>query len=256
MKKEAKMKELTTEQAMRYNRQILIPGFDLDKQETLLNARILIVGAGGLGCSVAQFLCAAGIGYMTILDDDKVEKSNLPRQILHFENDVGINKVDSVKSKLAQINSDVVVDVLAAKAQESNLPTLLTSHHLVVDCSDNLHTRNLLNQLCYNAKISLVSGAAIRMEGQIFCVSPLQNSACYQCISQFFGEQHLSCVESGIMSPVVGVIGAYQALEAIKLLTKFGEPSINKLQLFDGMNATWQSFKVSKNKSCEVCGTG
>nr|WP_136250095.1 molybdopterin-synthase adenylyltransferase MoeB [Ningiella ruwaisensis] len=246
-------RELSTAEAMRYNRQIMIPGFDLDKQEILLSARVLIVGAGGLGCSAAQFLCAAGTGHISVMDDDTVEITNLQRQILHFEKDVGLRKACSAKDTLKSINSGVSVDAIIERASEDNLPELIESHDIVLDCSDNLDTRNLLNRLCYEHGTSLVSGAAIRMEGQIFCVIPEKRSACYACISRFFGELNLSCVESGIMSPVVGIVGASQALEAIKILCDFGKPAINQLQVFDAMQSHWQNFNVNAQDDCAVC---
>jgi len=247
------MREVTTAEAMRYNRQIMIPGFDFERQERLMQSKALIIGAGGLGCSAAQFLAAAGIGEISIMDDDVVDISNLQRQILHFEADVGLSKVDSAQQTLKDINSNVVVRAINARANKDNINALIVEHDIVLDCSDNLSTRNIINQHCYQAKTLLVSGAAIRMEGQVFCVDANMNSACYACISRFFGELNLSCVESGIMSPVVGIIGASQALEAIKLLTQFGQPAINRLQIFDAMTSSWQSFGVSKQPDCAIC---
>lgn len=247
------MREVTAAEAMRYNRQIMIPGFDFVRQERLMQSKALIVGAGGLGCSAAQFLAAAGIGEICIMDDDVVDISNLQRQILHFEADVGLSKVDSARQTLKDINSNVVVRPINARANSDNIKALIAEHNIVLDCSDNLSTRNMINQHCYQAKIPLVSGAAIRMEGQVFCVDANVGSACYACISRFFGELNLSCVESGIMSPVVGIIGATQALEAIKLMTQFGQPAINRLQMFDAMTSSWQSFDVSKQSDCATC---
>jgi adenylyltransferase/sulfurtransferase len=245
---------LTTEQAMRYNRQIVLPNFDLDKQEILLNAKVLIVGVGGLGCTAAQYLVAAGVGEITLIDDDKVEKTNLQRQILHGEADVGINKCLSAKASLEQLNSDIKIQVIQKRLALDDYLKLLESFDLVLDCTDNLASRNILNQACYQVKIPLVSGAAIRMEGQLMSIVPQVNTACYACISANFGEQNLSCVESGVMSPVVGIIGAMQALEAIKIVCDYGQSSVNKLMMFDGMTATWQTFTVSKKINCSVCG--
>ena len=245
---------LTTEQAMRYNRQIVLPNFDLDKQEILLNAKVLIVGVGGLGCTAAQYLVAAGVGEITLIDDDKVEKTNLQRQILHGEADVGINKCLSAKASLEQMNSDIKIHVIQKRLALDDYLKLLESFDLVLDCTDNLASRNILNQACYQVKIPLVSGAAIRMEGQLMSIVPQVNTACYACISANFGEQNLSCVESGVMSPVVGIIGAMQALEAIKIVCDYGQSSVNKLMMFDGMTATWQTFTVPKKINCSVCG--
>jgi adenylyltransferase/sulfurtransferase len=244
---------LTTEQAMRYNRQIVLPNFDLDKQENLLNAKVLIVGAGGLGCAAAQYLVAAGVGEITLIDDDKVEKTNLQRQVLHGEADIGINKCLSAKASLEQLNSDIKINVIKKRLGLEGYLELTESLDMVLDCTDNLGSRNILNQACYQSGTPLVSGAAIRMEGQLMSVVPRQNSACYACVSAYFGEQNLSCVESGVMSPVVGIVGAMQALEAIKILCDYGQSNVNKLMMFDGMTSTWQSFKVSKNSNCNVC---
>lgn len=244
---------LTTEQAMRYNRQIVLPNFDLDKQEILLNAKVLIVGVGGLGCAAAQYLVAAGVGEITLIDDDNVEKTNLQRQVLHGEADIGINKCLSAKASLEQLNSDIKINVIKKRLGLEGYLELTESLDMVLDCTDNLGSRNILNQACYQSGTPLVSGAAIRMEGQLMSVVPQQNSACYACVSAYFGEQNLSCVESGVMSPVVGIVGAMQALEAIKILCDYGQSNVNKLMMFDGMTSIWQSFKVSKNSNCNVC---
>tara|TARA_R110002153_G_scaffold19073_3_gene65887 strand:+ start:9254 stop:10006 length:753 start_codon:yes stop_codon:yes gene_type:complete len=244
---------LTTEQAMRYNRQIVLSNFDLEKQEILLNAKVLIVGVGGLGCAAAQYLVAAGVGEITLIDDDIVEKTNLQRQVLHGEADVGINKCLSAKASLEQLNSDIKINVIQKRLGLDDYIALIASLDMVLDCTDNLAIRNTLNQACYQSGTALVSGAAIRMEGQLITIVPQQNTACYACISTYFGEQNLSCVESGVMSPVVGIIGAMQALEAIKTLCDYGQSNINKLMMFDGMTSSWQTFKVSKNPNCSVC---
>ncbi len=245
---------LTTDQAMRYNQQIVLPNFDLDKQEILLNAKILIVGVGGLGCAAAQYLVAAGVGEITLIDDDNVEKTNLQRQVLHGEADVGVNKCVSAKASLEQLNSDSKINVIQKRLELDDYLNFIKSLDLVLDCTDNLTSRNILNQVCYQSDTPLISGAAIRMEGQLMSIVPQQNTACYACISTYFGEQNLSCVESGVMSPVVGIIGAMQALEAIKVLCHYGQSHVNKLMLFDGMTSTWQTFTVPKNVNCPVCG--
>lgn len=248
-----KDKVITTEQALRYSRQILLSGFDLDKQEVLINSRVLMIGVGGLGCAAAQYLVAAGIGQLTLVDDDVVETTNLQRQVLHFEENVGAKKVDSAVSTLSKINHHVVLQAIDVRQTADELERLIAEHDIVLDCSDNIDTRNTLNDVCYRTNIPLVSGAAIRMEGQVFCVIPKLKSACYRCVSHFFGEQNLSCVESGVMSPVVGIIGATQANEAIKILTDYGNAAINKLQVFDAMQSRWESFKVNPLQGCKAC---
>lgn len=246
-------KTLTTEQALRYNRQITLPNFDLDGQETLLNGNILVVGLGGLGCAASQYLVAAGLGQITLMDDDEVDKTNLQRQVLHSETNVGINKCLSAKQALTRLNSATQINCLAKRLDQTTDMTFLFPFDLVLDCTDNLTTRNLLNAACYGAKIPLISGAAIRMEGHILCISPTDHSACYSCLSQFFGEQSLTCVEAGVMSPLVGIIGAMQALQAIKLLSNYGDKGLNTLHTFDATTLHWQRFKVSKNDNCKVC---
>ncbi|MFC3122780.1 molybdopterin-synthase adenylyltransferase MoeB [Agaribacter flavus] len=249
-------KTISTKQALRYSRHILLSGFDLTKQETLMSANIAIIGVGGLGCAAAQYLVASGIGKLTIVDDDVVEFTNLQRQVLHTEATLGQKKVISAKATLTNINSEVKITSIDKRLNDGEITALAASHDLVIDCSDNLSTRNQINASCYHSQTPLVSGAAIRMEGQVFCVIPAEQSACYGCISQYFGEQNLSCVESGVMSPLVGIIGATQAIEAIKIITHYGKPAVNKLCLYDAMSATWQTFDVQRSSSCEVCGLG
>ncbi|MBF7074509.1 molybdopterin-synthase adenylyltransferase MoeB [Glaciecola sp. MH2013] len=248
------MKELTNQQAMRYSRQIMLSGFDLDKQELLLARSAVIVGVGGLGCAAAQYLVAAGVGNITLVDDDKVELTNLQRQILHREHSIGQSKVASALASLQRMNSDICITGIEGRLDKSNMSTLLAKTDIVLDCSDNLSTRLLINQYCYAHKIALVAGAAIRMEGHIFAVLPSQKSACYQCFADFVSEQNLSCVDAGVLSPVVGTIGSMQATEAIKILCHYGKLLSNKLNLYDADTSTWSSFNVEKRKGCEVCG--
>ncbi len=245
--------ELTIKQAMRYSRHVLLSDFDLAKQEILCSSKALIVGVGGLGCAASQYLVASGIGQLTLVDDDKVELTNLQRQVLHTEKSIGQLKVDSAVSALRGINSEVKISTLAKRLDEQALQQQILKHDVVLDCTDNLTSRNLINRLCYQNNVPLVSGAAIRMEGQVFSVNPRQSSACYGCISHHFGEQNLTCVESGVMSPVVGIIGAMQALEAIKIITDYGTPLYNSLQMFDAMSGSWHQFKVTPLENCPVC---
>lgn len=244
---------LSNAQALRYSRQILLPGFDLDCQERLLNSRVLQIGVGGLGCASAQYLVAAGIGELTLIDDDRVELSNLQRQILHGDEDIDKTKCQSAKTSLQRLNQQVRINVIEQRLTLDAMSTQVAQHHLVLDCTDNLTTRNQLNQLCHTHHKPLVSGAAIRMEGQISSFVPASDNACYQCLSAYFGEQELSCVEAGVMSPVVGIIGAMQALEGIKLLSGFGKPLINKLLMFDAMTSQWREFSIPRKAGCPVC---
>lgn len=238
---------------MRYARQILLPGFDLDKQEQLLASKVLQIGVGGLGCACAQYLVAAGLGHITLVDDDTVELTNLQRQVLHGEDDIGKSKCASAQASLSLLNSDCQIDIIERRLSAQELEQRVKHYDLVVDCSDNLATRNAVNLACIRAGKALVSGAAIRMEGQVICFQPSTNAPCYQCLSALFAEQNLSCVEAGIMSPVVGIIGAMQALEAIKVITHYGESLTSRLLLFDAMTSRWQEFAVPKNPHCPAC---
>lgn len=246
-------KQLTQHQAFRYARQILLPGFDLDGQEALLGAKVLQIGAGGLGCASAQYLVSSGVGKITLVDDDVVDQSNLPRQILYTEQDVGQHKVVVAKRYLNNLNSDCEIDAITTRLSGKDLTQQIQQHDLVLDCSDNLATRQLLNQHCFAEKTPLIAGAAIRFEGQLSVFSMHKNSACYQCMSQHFSEQTLTCVEAGVISPIVGIIGNMQALEAIKLITGLGKVLDSKLLLFDGQSMQFQTFNINKQQDCPVC---
>ncbi len=248
------MTTLTYQQALRYSRQISLPNFDLEKQECLLASKALVIGVGGLGCAAAQFLVASGVGQLTLADDDVVDTSNLQRQVLHNESTVGDTKVASAKKALTQLNSEISIEVVPEKLTEQALEAAIGEHDIVLDCTDNLTSRQQINRYCYKLGVPLVSGAAIRMEGQVFCVVPSKKSACYACFSLLFNEQELSCVEAGVMSPLVGIIGSMQALQAIKLLANYGDIPVNQLQFFDAMTSNWQTFNISARPNCPVCG--
>lgn len=246
--------ELSDEEMLRYNRQIVLRGFDFDGQEQLKASRALVVGLGGLGCAAAPYLAAAGVGSLTLLDFDTVSLSNLQRQILHHDADIGYAKVESAAQSLAMINPHCQVNTVSTRLEDEAMRTLIATHHVVLDCTDNVQVREQLNRLCRQQRVPLVSGAAIRMEGQISVFTWQPNTPCYRCISRLFGEQTLSCVEAGVMAPLVGVIGAMQAMEAIKLLTHYGTPATSRLLMYDAMSAEFRSMKVAQDEHCEVCG--
>ncbi|KJF99498.1 molybdopterin-synthase adenylyltransferase MoeB [Photobacterium leiognathi] len=245
--------ELTDDEMLRYNRQIILRQFDFDGQEALKASSMLVLGAGGLGCASTQYLAAAGVGKLTLIDDDKVEVSNLQRQVLHHDATVGMLKVDSAKAALCRINPYISVDTIAKRLSDEELLPLIENHNIVLDCSDNVDTRNQLNRLCFKTKTPLISGAAIRMEGQISVYAYQDNEPCYQCLSALFGQQTLSCVEAGIMSPVVGIVGAVQAMEAIKVVANMGTPLTGKLLMLDALSMSWREMKLMKQPSCSVC---
>ncbi|QBR51118.1 molybdopterin-synthase adenylyltransferase MoeB [Erwinia sp. QL-Z3] len=246
--------ELSDEESLRYNRQIVLRGFDFDGQEKLKAAKALIVGLGGLGCAAAPYLASAGVGQLTLLDFDTVSLSNLQRQILHRDSAIGQAKVDSARQQLSQINPHIRLDAINQQLDDAQLAELIGQQDVVLDCSDNVATREQLNRLCYASKTPLVSGAAIRMEGQIAVFRWQQDEPCYRCISRLFGDATLSCVEAGVMAPLVGVIGSLQAMEAIRVLSDFGNPVPGKLLMYDAMTLQFREMKVAKDPACEVCG--
>ncbi|TRW49651.1 molybdopterin-synthase adenylyltransferase MoeB [Aliidiomarina halalkaliphila] len=240
-------------QTKRYARHILLPKMDFEGQERLVAARVLIVGLGGLGNAVAPYLAAAGVGTLFLADADVVELSNLQRQILFKNSDIGRAKVTACAEHLTAQNPDIQIHQLNQRVDQGLLNELLPSIDVVVDCTDNLETRNLLNAACYAHQVGLVSGAAIRMEGQITVLPMTQGAPCYQCFSRFFGEQELSCMTAGVLSPIVGVIGTMQALETIKLITGIGQSLTGRLLHFDGAEGEWQCFKFVQDPNCPVC---
>ncbi|MGP3591102.1 molybdopterin-synthase adenylyltransferase MoeB [Vagococcus sp. WN89Y] len=246
--------ELSDAEMMRYNRQIILRGFDFDGQERLKAARVLVVGLGGLGCAAAQYLVAAGVGTLTLLDFDTVALSNLQRQTLHGDADIGVAKVLSARESLQRINPHAHYITLHEQLDEQALFAQIAAHDLVLDCTDNVATRNQLNAGCFRHKTPLVSGAAIRMEGQISVFTWGENAPCYRCLSRLFGENALTCVEAGVMAPLVGVIGSLQAMEAIKVLAHYGTPAAGKIVMYDAMTCQFREMKLLRNPACEVCG--
>ncbi|MDR0806686.1 MAG: molybdopterin-synthase adenylyltransferase MoeB [Enterobacteriaceae bacterium] len=246
--------ELSDREALRYNRQIVLRGFDFDGQEKLKAASALIVGLGGLGCAAAQYLAAAGIGSLTLLDFDTVSLSNLQRQILHRDDRIDMPKVESARMTLAEINPNVILNPVNASLDEPELAALIQQVDIVLDCTDSIDIRNRLNQHCFTLAKPLISGAAIRMEGQVSVFRYQPNEPCYHCLSRLFGSvAELTCVESGVMSPLVGIVGSIQAMEAIKVLTEFGTPLSGKLLLIDAMTMQFREMKLPRDPACPVC---
>lgn len=248
--------ELSNEESLRYNRQIVLHGFDFERQEQLKASRVLIVGLGGLGCAAAPYLASAGVGQLTLLDFDTVSLSNLQRQILHRDASLGMLKVDSAKSELQARNPHCQIATVSERLEDNALATLISGQDVVLDCTDNVETREQLNRLCFAARVPLVSGAAIRMEGQLSVFTWQPHEPCYRCISRLFGAQTLSCVEAGVMAPLPGIIGTLEAMEAIRLLTHYGAPVAGKLLLYDAMTLQFQTLRVAKDPACEVCHGG
>lgn len=247
---------LSDNEMLRYSRQISIKAMDIEGQEKLKLAKVLIIGAGGLGCAASQYLAVAGVGEITIVDFDTVELSNLQRQVLHFDANIGQAKVDSAKQTLAQLNPLININALDAFLDDAEIDTLVSQHSLVLDCTDNVMVREQLNKSCYKHKIPLVSAAAIRMEGTVTVFDYQADTPCYQCFSALFGEQQLTCVESGILAPVVGMIGCIQATEAIKVISAMGQALSGKLLMVDAMTMEFRQMTLPKQPQCKVCGCG
>ncbi|MGD8110227.1 molybdopterin-synthase adenylyltransferase MoeB [Vibrio sp. TRT 17S01] len=245
---------LSDSEMLRYNRQIILKQFDFEGQEALKQASVLILGAGGLGCASSQYLATAGVGKLTLIDDDVVELSNLQRQVLHHDCDIGVKKVDSAAQTLRELNPHITVETVDKRLTDEDLIQLIEQHDLVLDASDNVDTRNQLNKLCYQTKTPLVSGAAIRMEGQVSVfMYQDKDEPCYQCLSSLFGSNVLSCVEAGVMAPVVGIVGAVQAMETIKVLASYGTPMQGKILMLDAMTMSWREMNLMKIPACPVC---
>ncbi|MFP5505146.1 MAG: HesA/MoeB/ThiF family protein [Gammaproteobacteria bacterium] len=246
---------MNDEQLLRYSRQILLPEFGTEAQDRLLASRVLIVGAGGLGSPVALYLAAAGVGTLAIADDDAVDLSNLQRQILHRHADIGRAKVESAAERIAALNPDTQVIPIAARLTGEALREQVAAADLVVDGCDNFDTRFAVNAACVDARTPLVSGAAIRMEGQVAVFIPaLPDSPCYRCLYREAGETEQTCAENGVLAPIVGIVGSLQALEAIKVLTGIGEPLCGRLLLIDGKRLDIRTLKLRRDPDCPVCG--
>lgn len=246
--------ELSDKEMLRYNRQIVLRGFDFEGQEQLKASKALILGLGGLGCAASPYLASAGTGHLTLVDFDEVSLSNLQRQTLHGDAQLGMAKVASARQRLAAINPHITLEAINAQLDDRALGELVARHDVVLDCTDNVATREQLNRLCFRHKTPLVSGAAIRMEGQVSVFTWQDTQPCYRCISRLFGDSTLSCVEAGVMAPLVGVIGSLQAMEAIRILTRYGSSSAGKLLMYDAMTLQFREMKIAKDPACEVCG--
>jgi adenylyltransferase/sulfurtransferase len=242
-------------QLLRYSRHILLPELGLEAQEKFAAAHALVIGAGGLGAPVAQFLAAAGVGTLTLCDPDAVDLTNLQRQILYATQDVGTPKVAAAKARLAAVNPDVRIEAVEARIGPAELAPLVERADVVLDCSDNFSTRHAVNRACVAANTPLVSGAAIRFDGQVAVFDPrAPASPCYHCI---FGEgeelEATRCAVMGVFAPVVGIVGATQAAEALKLVAGVGEPLVGRLLLLDAFAMRWREVRVPRDPQCPVC---
>ena len=243
-------------QLLRYSRHIMLPQVEYAGQEKLTKSHAIIVGAGGLGSPVALYLAASGVGTLTICDFDDVDLTNLQRQIIHNTESVGVNKALSAQHAINQINPEVDVKTVQKKATQAEMADLVCAADIVIDCSDNATTRYALNRICFAQKKPLVSGAAVRFEGQV-TVFDFRNETCpcYQCLFPDVGvDQELRCADNGVFSPLVGMIGTMQAAEALKCLMRVGESLQGRLMLVDALTAEWRTIKFARDPACIVCG--
>jgi len=241
-------------QLLRYSRQIMLPQIDIEGQQKLLAASVLIVGAGGLGSPAAIYLAAAGVGNITIYDNDVVDLTNLQRQIAHHTPDIGTDKVISTRQTLNQLNPDVEIRAIKQRLEGEQLNSEVGLADVVLDCSDNFSTRFAINNACVKHQTPLVSGAAIRFEGQVTVFTPGQNnSPCYNCLYNSDGEELQNCATNGVIAPITGIVGSIQALEAMKLIMNIGETLTGRLLLLDGLTMEWNTMKLRKNPNCPTC---
>ena len=246
---------MNDEQLLRYSRQIMLPEFDVAGQEALLNASALVIGLGGLGSPAALYLAAAGIGALTLVDHDTVDLSNLQRQIIHDHDSLHRAKVESAALRINAINPDTRVHTVAAKLDADELAAAVAAADVVLDGTDNFAARYATNGACVAARKPLVSGAAIRMEGQVAVFDSRQeDSPCYQCLYADASDVALNCAENGVAAPLVGIIGSVQAMEAIKMITGVGEPLVGHVLYLDAKRMDWRKLKLNRNPHCPTCG--
>jgi molybdopterin/thiamine biosynthesis adenylyltransferase len=247
---------LDDNQLLRYSRHILLPQIGIEGQERLLNAHALVIGAGGLGSPIALYLAASGVGTLTLCDGDTVDLTNLQRQIAHFTHSLGTNKAISAQRTIAAINPDVRVVTVPQRVEGEELALLVSQADIVLDASDNFATRHAVNRACVRHRKPLVSGAAVRFDGQVTVFDLRQpDSPCYHCLFPEEGDgDEMRCAVMGVFAPLVGVIGSVQAAEALKLLSGAGEPLTGRLLLLDGLQMEWRAIRLNKDPLCPVCG--
>ncbi len=241
---------------LRYSRHILLNEFGTEAQQILLDSHALVIGAGGLGAPALMYLASAGVGRITVADGDAVDLTNLQRQIIHRDDAIGINKAQSARRAMLAINPGIRVDAVAERVDAAALERLVGTADVVLDCSDNFATRHAINRACAAQRRPLVSGAGIRFDGQITSFDFRQSdSACYHCLfpDQPNAEEE-RCAVMGVFAPLVGIIGAMQAGEAIRLLTGIGTPLTGRLLMLDARSMAWESVRYKRDPACAVCG--
>lgn len=240
---------------LRYSRQIMLPEFDVAGQQALLEAHVLVVGLGGLGSPSALYLAAAGVGSLTLVDHDSVDVSNLQRQIIHDQTWVGQAKVDSAAARIAALNPNTRLETIAARLDGPELDAVVAAADVVLDGTDNFLSRYAINAACVRNKTPLVSGAAIRLEGQVTVIDPRREDApCYRCLYGDAGDEALNCAENGVAAPLVGIVGSVQAMEAMKIIAGVGETLDGYVLHLDAKRMEWRKFTLTKDPFCQTCG--
>lgn len=250
------LRDLNDEELLRYSRHILLDEIGIEGQSRLANAKVLVVGAGGLGCPSALYLASAGVGTIVIADDDEVDLTNLQRQVLHVTERIGQAKVASAKLQLQALNPGCEVIALQARLSGEALEEQVGAADLVLDCCDNFKTRHEVNRACVKLNKPLVSGAAIKLDGQV-AVFELQdpNAPCYHCLFPDGDDvSAVNCATMGVFAPLTGIIGTLQAAEALKILAGFGKPLYGTLMMYDARSSEFTRLKIPKDPSCPVCG--
>lgn len=239
---------------LRYSRQIMLPELDVAGQQKLLDARVLIVGMGGLGCPAAMYLAAAGVGHLLLADHDEVELTNLQRQVAHTQARLGQLKVESARQALQELNPDTRITPIAERLEGASLEAAVAQADMVVDACDNFTTRFAINRACLKLSRPLISGAAIRMEGQVAVFDPtVPDSPCYQCLYQEGDDEEANCATNGVIAPLVGIIGTVQAMETLKLIAGFGRPLTGRLLLLDAATMQWREMRLHRDPACGAC---
>jgi len=246
---------MNDEQLLRYSRQIMLAAIDIDGQEKLLDSKVLIIGLGGLGSPVAMYLAAAGVGRLTLVDPDQVDLSNLQRQVIHETSAIGQDKVSSAQARLRRLNPDCNIRIINKKLDPKELADEIGKADAVVDCSDNFDTRFEVNAACVAAGKALISGAVIRMEGQVSVFMPRTDGPCYRCLYPEGSDTETTCSETGVLAPVAGIIGSIQATETLKVLLNHGEVLSGRLLVMDASTMEWRRITLRKDPACPICST-
>ena len=246
--------ELQDNDLLRYNRNIVLPEIDIEGQRKLLNSKVAIIGLGGIGCPTATYLASSGIGHLCLVDYDNVSLSNLNRQVLFSEDDISFEKVIAAKNKLNLLNSKIDIKAVPEKIDAQFNASFLRDYDYIIDCTDNFQTRTMINSICLDYKIPLITGAAIKFEGQVATFrNDLDNMPCYRCLYQDLPNKSPSCLDSGILGSVTGLVGTILATECVKIICNIGEHVESKLMLIDLKRYEFKTIKINKDHECSYC---